>query len=83
MQQIHMKQNIILINNYEKVSSRHFDKDPEASIEYSSNMQDVYKNIEICSPKKLEDEALKVFDDTIPGTIKNKKQNSIVTELYT
>ena len=34
-----------LINKHEKVGLDHFD-DPKAFIEYSNNMQDVYKNIE-------------------------------------
>ena len=33
-----------LINKREKVELKHYD-DPQAFIEYSNNMQDVYKNI--------------------------------------
>ena len=33
-----------LINKREKVGLKHYD-DPQAFIEYSNNMQDVYKNI--------------------------------------
>ena len=40
-----------LINKREKVGLDHFD-DPKAFMEYSNDMQDVYKNIEHCNPIK-------------------------------
>ena len=40
-----------LIRKREKVGLNHYD-DPEAFMEYSNNMQDVYKNIEDYNPKK-------------------------------
>ena len=40
-----------LINKYEKVRLNHFN-DPKAFIEYSDDMQDVYKNIEGYNPDK-------------------------------
>ena len=40
-----------LINKREKVGLNHYD-DFKAFIEYSNNMQDVYKNIEKCNVKK-------------------------------
>ena len=40
-----------LINNREKLGLNHFN-DPKAFIEYSNDMQDVYKNIEDCNPIK-------------------------------
>ena len=40
-----------LINKREKVGLNHFN-DPKAFIEYSNDMQDVYKNIEDYNPKK-------------------------------
>ena len=43
MQRIHMKQNII--NKRENLGLDHFD-DHKVFIEYSSDMQDFYKNIE-------------------------------------
>ena len=53
-------------------------KDP---IEYSNDMQDVFKNIEDYNPgKKLK--ILIVFDDMIADMINNKKLNPIVTELF-
>ena len=51
--------------------------DPEAFIEYSNNMQDVYKNIEGYSLGKKR-EVLIVFDDVV----NNKKLNLVVTELF-
>ena len=52
MQKIHMKKNInILINKREKVGINHFN-DPKAFMEYSNDMQDVYKNIEDYNPIK-------------------------------
>ena len=52
MQRIHMKKKYqYLINNREKVGLNHFN-DPKAFIEYSNDMQDVYKNIEDCNPIK-------------------------------
>ena len=71
-----------LINKREKVSLRHFEDDPVAFIEYSNNMQDVYKNIGYYNPEK-ENEVLIIFDDMITDLIKNKKLNSIATELFT
>ena len=46
MQKIHMKKKYqYLINKREKVGINHFN-DPEAFMEYSNDMQDVYKDIE-------------------------------------
>ena len=50
-----------LINKREKLGQNHFD-DPNAFIEYSNDMQDVYKNIEDYSPRKNR-KLLVVFDD--------------------
>ena len=55
--------------------------DPEAYIEYSNDMHDVYKNINYYNPDK-ENKILIVFDDMIADMIHNKKLNSIVTELF-
>ena len=44
-------------------------------------MQDVYKNIEDCNPRKNR-KVLIVFDDMIADMINNKKLNPIVTELF-
>ena len=44
-------------------------------------MQDVYKNIEDCNPRKNR-KVLIVFDDMIADMINNKKLNPIITELF-
>ena len=69
-----------LINKREKIRLNHYD-DPKAFIEYSNDMQDVYKNIDEYNPDK-ENKILIVFDDMIADMINNKKLNSIVTELF-
>ena len=65
-----------LINKREKVGLNHFD-DTKAFMEYSNDMQDVYKNIEDYNPIKKR-KILIVFDDMI----NNKKLNPVVTELF-
>ena len=69
-----------LFNKHEKVGLVHLD-DPIAFMEYSNDMQDVYKNIEECNPKK-ERKVLIIFDDMIADMINNKKLNPVVTELF-
>ena len=78
MQRIHMKQNII--NKRENLGLDHFD-DHKAFIEYSSDMQDFYKNIEDYNPGKKR-KVLIIFDDMIADMINNKNLNPIVTELF-
>ena len=50
-------------------------------MEYSNDMQDVYKNIEDYNPIKKRN-VLIIFDDMIADMINNKKLNSVVTELF-
>ena len=69
-----------LINKREGVGINHFN-DPKAFIEYSNDMQDVYKNIDEYNTDK-ERKILIVFDNMIADMINNKKLNSIVTELF-
>ena len=69
-----------LINKREKVGLDHF-KDPKAFMEYSNDMQDVYKNIENYNPGKKR-KILIVFDEIIADMINNKKLNAVVTELF-
>ena len=59
-----------LINNREGVGINHL-KDPKAFIEYSNDMNDVYKNINNYNPDK-ENKILIVFDDMIAYMIHNK-----------
>ena len=69
-----------LINKRGGVGINHLN-DPEAFIEYSNDMHDVYKNIDDYNPDK-ENKILIVFDEMIADMINNKKLNSIVTELF-
>ena len=69
-----------LIKKRESTGLKHFN-DPKAFIEYSIDMQDVYKNINDYNPDK-ENKILIVFDDMIADMINNRKLNSIVTELF-
>ena len=69
-----------LINKREKVGLDHF-KDPKTFIEYSNDMEDVFKNIENYNPGKKR-KILTVFDDMIGDMINNKKLNPVVTELF-
>ena len=50
-------------------------------MEYSNDMQDVYKNIEDYNPKKKR-KILIVFDDMIADMTNNNKLKPIVTELF-
>ena len=50
-------------------------------MEYSNDMQDVYKNIEDYNPGTKR-KILIVFDDMIADMINNKKLNPVVTELF-
>ena len=63
-----------LINKREGVGINHFN-DPKAFIEYSNDMQDVYKNIDEYNPDK--ERKLIVFDDMIVDMINNEKLNSM------
>ena len=69
-----------LINKREKVGLDHF-KDPKAFMEYSNDMEDIYKNIENYNPGKKR-KILIVFDDMVADIINNKKINPVVTELF-
>ena len=81
MQKIRIKLNInFLINKRESTGLNHFN-DPKAFIEYSNDMQDVYKDIDEYNTDK-ERKILIVFDDMIADMIDNKKLNSIVTDLF-
>ena len=69
-----------LINKREKVGLNHFN-DLKAFMEYSNDMQDVYKNIEDYNPIKKR-KILIVFDDMIAAVINKNELNPIVTELF-
>ena len=69
-----------LLKKREKVGLNHFN-DLKAFMEYSNDMQDVYKNIENYNPGK-KCKILIVFDDMVADMINNKKLNPVVTELF-
>ena len=69
-----------LINKRENVGLDHL-KDPRAFMEYSDDMQDVYKNIEDYNPGRKH-KVLILFDDIISDMINNKKLNPVVTEFF-
>ena len=69
-----------LFNKREKVGLNNFN-DLKAFMEYSNDMQDVYKNIEDYNSIKKR-KILIVFDDMIADMISNNKLNPIVTELF-
>ena len=58
-----------------------YSNDSKAFIEYSSDMDDIYKNIEEYNPNKKR-KILTVFDDMIADMLSNKKLNPIITELF-
>ena len=70
----------LLIDKRKILGLKHFN-DPKAFIEYSNNMQDIYKNIEKYNVNN-ERKILIVFGDMISDKINNKKLNSIVTKLF-
>ena len=59
--------NLYLINKLEKVG-------PKVFIEYSTDIQDVRKNI------RMKRKVIIVFDDAIADTISDKKVNSVVSQ---
>ena len=70
----------LLINQRESVGLR-YSNDSKAFIEYSNDMDDIYKNIEEYNPNKKQ-KILIVFYDMIADMLSNKKLNPIVTELF-
>ena len=65
----------------EDVGTKHCN-DSKAFIEYSNNVNDIYKNIEDYNANKKQ-KILIVFDDMIADMLSNKKLNPIVTKLFT
>ena len=66
----------MLINKCESVGLKHFD-DSKAFIEYLNFMDDIYKNIDECNPKKT-CKVLIVFDDKIADML-SKITTSTIT----
>ena len=82
MLKIHMKQIHIFFLGKKRKSTdlKHFN-DSKTFIEYSNDMDNVYKNIEDYNSNKNH-KILIVFDDMIDDILSNKKLNPIVTELF-
>ena len=68
-----------MLINKRKSTGLKFFNDSKAFIEYSNDMDDVFKNIEKYNPNK-ERKILIIFDDMIAVMLNNKKFNSVVTE---
>ena len=78
---IHLKQNInFYFNKRESTELKHLN-DSKIFIEYSNDMDDIYKNIEENNPNK-NCKMLVVFDDMIADMLSNKKLNPVVNELF-
>ena len=69
-----------LIRKRENIGTKHF-TDSKAFIEYSNDINDIYKNNEEYNPNKKR-KMLMVFDDVIADMLSNKKLNPIVTTLF-
>ena len=69
-----------LIDKRENTGLEHFN-DSKAFIEYSNDMDEIYKNIEEYNPNKKRKKLI-VFDDMIADMLSNKNLNPIVTELF-
>ena len=70
-----------LLINKRKSTGLKYSNDSKAFIEYSNDMDDIYKSIDEYSPNKKR-KILIVFDDMIAYRLSNKKLNPIVTELF-
>ena len=70
----------LLINKRESTELKYFN-DSKTIIEYSNDMDEIYRNIEECNPNK-KPKILIVFDDMIVDMLSNIKLNPLVTELF-
>ena len=77
---IHMRK-MPIVNYQNKSTCLKYLNDSETFIEYSNDMDDIYKDIEEYNPNKKQ-KILIVFDDMIADMLINKKLNPIVTELF-
>ena len=70
----------LLINKRESVDLKYLN-DSKAFIEYSTDKDDIYKNIEEYNSNKKQ-KILIVFGDMVADMLSNKKLNPIVTEFF-
>ena len=68
----------LLINKRESTGLNYLNQS-KAFIEYSNDMDDIYKDIEEYNPNK---KILIAFDDMIANMLNNKKLNPVVTDLF-
>ena len=71
---------ILLTNKRESTGSKYLN-DYKPFIEYSNDMNDIYKNVEEKNPFKKR-KILIVFDHMIAGMLIDEKLNPVVTELF-
>ena len=71
----------LIINKRESTDLKYLN-DSKAFIEYSNDLDDIYKNIEEYNSNKNQ-KILIVLGDMIADMLSNKKHNPIVTELFT
>ena len=69
-----------LINNWKNTGIKNYN-DPNAFIEYSDTMDDVFENIDEYNTKRKR-RILIVFDDMIADIMSNKKFQSLIKELF-
>ena len=69
-----------LIKKHEDTGTKYFN-DPNAFIECSNTMDDVYENIDYYNPSSKRN-ILIVFDDMIADIMSNKKFQAIIKELF-
>ena len=69
-----------LIEKHENAGIKNYN-DPTAFVEYFSNMDDVYSNIDDQNPKRKR-KILIVLDDMIADIMTNKKFQAIIKELF-
>ena len=70
---------LTLVNKRESARLKHLN-DSKTFIEYSNDIDDIYKNTEACNPNKKR-QILVVFEDVIDDMLSNKKLNPVATKL--
>ena len=70
----------LIIHRHENAGLKHFN-DSKGFIEYSNDMNNIYKNIDEYNPNE-KCKILILFNDMIADMLNNKKTNPTVTELF-
>ena len=71
----------LIINKRESTGGQKYLNDTKVFVEYSNDVDDIYKNNEEYNPNKKQ-KILIVFCDMIADMLSNKNLNSIVIELF-